>query len=80
VNLIVALQDILLLQDWISVRLTKPNLWSVKQIVVPVSTLYGRTLYGVSPYSSIKMIPWQTARAKPTNGGWKSFNELQGHI
>lgn len=81
-----ALQDILLLQDWVSIRLAKPNIWSVKQTQVPVSSLYGSILYGRSLYSGNGGVPWQTV--KPTftrnmpNGkpnSWKSFNELEGH-
>jgi hypothetical protein len=80
----VALDDILLLQDWISIRLSKPNIWGVQQQRVPVSSLYGIILYGRSLYSGTGGIPWQTqgpAFSKgPINGkpnSWKSYNELE---
>jgi hypothetical protein len=79
-----ALQDILLLQDWISIRLSKPNLWSVQQQRVPVSSLYGIILYGRSLYSGTGGIPWQTQAPSftkgPVNGkpnSWKSYNQLE---
>jgi hypothetical protein len=82
----VALDDILLLQDWISIRLSKPNLWSVQQQRVPVSSLYGIILYGRSLYSGSGGTPWETLKPSfskgPTNGkpnSWKSYNELEEH-
>jgi hypothetical protein len=81
-----ALQDILLLQDWLSIRLSKPNIWTVKQTQVPTMSLYGIILYGRSLYSGIGGTPWQTIKPTfskgPTNGkpnSWKSFNELESH-
>jgi hypothetical protein len=79
-----ALQDILLLQDWISIRLYKPSIWTVKQTKVPVSSLYGIILYGRSLYSGTGGAPWETVKPSfskgPKNGkpnSWKSFNELE---
>jgi len=74
------LQDILLLQDWVSLRLSKPNIWTVTVPQLVFSSLYGRALYGRSVYSSQgRIIPWLTVKPAATNGGWKSFNELEPH-
>ena len=80
----VALQDMLLLQDWISVRLSKPNIWTVKRTQVPTMSLYGIILYGRSLYSGTGGVPWQTVKPAFTNGpingkpnSWKSFNTLE---
>ena len=80
-----ALQDMLLLQDWLSIRLSKPNIWTVKQTQIPVSSLYGIILYGRSLYSGLGGANWQTVKPTFTQGtkgkpnSWKSFNELEPH-
>jgi hypothetical protein len=72
-----SLQEILLLQDWISVRLSKPQIWQVSRVIVPTDTLYGRVLYGVMPYSAIGLKPWISIKPVSGNSSWKSYNELE---
>lgn len=72
------IQDILLLQDWLSIRLTKANIWTQQIKVIATPTLYGQRMYGQPLYSGIG-IPniWNTTPVTPANSGWKSFNQLE---
>lgn len=78
INLTVALNDILLLQDWISLRLSKPQLWNVNTNIVVPDSLYGIILYGSNVYSGINTQKWVVNNPRATrNGNWRSFNELE---
>lgn len=74
-----ALNDILLLQDWLSLRLQKPNLWTVNVATVPSPSLYGRILFGRKLYSGQggSSVTWNTQAVTRPNAGWKSFNQLE---
>jgi hypothetical protein len=73
-----ALTDILLLQDWLSLRLSKPNNWIVNTTPIPVSTLYGRVLFGRSLYGqSNNRTPWNTTKPTLINPGWRNYNQLE---
>jgi len=76
-----ALADILLLQDWLSLRLQKPNLWTVNVAVAPSPSLYGRILFGRKLYSGQggSSVTWNTQAVVRPNAGWKSFNQLEEH-
>lgn len=74
-----ALSDILLLQDWLSLRLFKPSTWTVNVVKVPSSTLYGRVLFGRKLYSGEggSAVTWNSQKPVQPNQGWKSFNQLE---
>lgn len=74
-----AFNEILLLQDWLSIRLQKPNLWNVSVVVTPSLSLYGRILFGRKLYSGQggSSVTWNTQPVVRPNAGWKSFNQLE---
>lgn len=74
-----ALNDILLLQDWLSLRLQKPGLWTVNMPVAASSSLYGRILFGRKLYSGQggSSVTWNTQKVVQPNSGWKSYNQLE---
>lgn len=75
-----ALADILLLQDWLSLRLSKPSQWTVNVPAIPSSTLYGQILFGRKLYSGQggTSAIWNTQPVvQPNTNGWKSFNQLE---
>lgn len=75
-NLTVALNDILLLQDWISIRLSKPQLWNVQTTVVVPDSLYSYILFGRNVYSGLNTQKWIVNQPNSRRGNWRSFNEL----
>lgn len=76
-----ALTDIVLIQDWISIRLMKPQIWTVAQApLIGYSTLYGRQLFGIPLYSGLSAIVWigfQARNTPVTGNGWTNFNEMR---
>lgn len=75
------LNDILLLQDWLSLRLSKPNTWTVNVPKIASETLYGRVLFGRKLYSGQggSSVTWNSQKPVQPNNGWKNFNELEEH-
>lgn len=71
-----ALMDIILIQDWISIRLMQPTIWTTAQNPpVGYSSLYGRTLYGVKLYSGLHATVWIAIKPTVAGNGWTNFNE-----
>lgn len=73
--------EVLLIQDWLSLRLSKPGIWTINVPIVPSNTLYAQTLYGYKLYAGQggNTTPWNTQQVVQQNPGWKSYNELEEH-
>jgi hypothetical protein len=73
------LNEILLVQDWISIRIEKPQLWTTgAKPLVAYSSLYGRPLYGVEIYSGLFATVWISIKpTQPSVNGWRNLNQLE---
>ena len=73
--------DVLLIQDWLSIRLQKPSIWTTPQLGLPSSTggvLYGRVTYGSVVYGSLPRTFWASEPVTtPSVNGWRNYNQLE---
>lgn len=76
-----SLSDVLLMQDWISIRLYQPGIWTTPIIGLPLSTdgtMYGTTQYGKVVYGNLANTVWSAqAPTTPSVNGWRSYNQLE---
>lgn len=81
ITMFVDLHEELLLQDWLSIRIQKPQQWTVAiPTQAPYNTLYGQVLFGQKIYSGLSGIMWvantPTVPSTLPSKGWRSYNQL----